>query len=182
MLESKKITLNKPNIAMSVVPKRTNSCHHESSEDFMTYLHFCSFIPSPFKKSWTKKHRLPCKLGKIQHFNCLKSDFLSIKITNKLGVSNNSGVSPQIIHLFIGFGTIIWGFSKNPPIFGLTPNWPVACFTRNPYHFPFWNPPTTWALVVCHPVPHQRPHDTTCFLSSRWGVAPLPGCQSLQGL
>ena len=41
-----------------------------------------------------------------------------------MGVSKNRGVSPQIIHLFIGFSiifTIHFGGPKTTPIFGLTP-------------------------------------------------------------
>ena len=43
----------------------------------------------------------------------------------QLGVSKNRGVSPQIIHLFIGFSTInhpFWWFYRFTPIFG-NPQW-----------------------------------------------------------
>lgn len=64
--------------------KEQTQFHHESSEDFMTYIQHL-LIPS-FPKTncwWTFQTPVVMQTHEIQHFNCLKSDMLSIKHHSK---------------------------------------------------------------------------------------------------
>ena len=73
----------------------------------------------------------PSTLGSFWHLKWLGFE-CQFSVKSHMGVSKNTGFSPQIIHLFIGFGTMIFTihFGGFTPIFGNTHmDWTVSIYT-----------------------------------------------------